>query len=67
MEDDLCIQLRPKAEEMCWFKVTNYNDDLSLMLTTKFHDLSSKTTFQNWFVDKGADVFPLPDVFDRLQ
>ena len=43
MEDDLCSQLRPKAEEICWFKVTFYTYDLSLMLATKIHDLSSKT------------------------
>ena len=43
MEDDLCSQFRPKAEEICWFKVTFYNYDLSSMLATKIHDLSSKT------------------------
>ena len=43
MEDDLCSQLRTKAEEKCWFKVTFYNYDLSSMLATKIHDLSSKT------------------------
>ena len=43
MEDDLCSQWRQKAEEICWFKVTFYNYDLSSMLATKIHDLSSKT------------------------
>ena len=42
-KDDLCSQLRPKAEEICLFKVTFYNYDLSSMLATKIHDLSSKT------------------------
>ena len=44
MEYDLCFQQRPKAEEISWFKVTFYNYDLSSMLATKIHDLSSKTS-----------------------
>ena len=43
MEDHLCSQLRQNVKEMCWFKVTFYNYyDLSSMLATKIHDLSSK-------------------------
>ena len=42
MEDDICSQLRPKAEEICWFKVTFLNYDLSSTFATKIHDLSSK-------------------------
>ena len=39
----LCSQLRPQAEEICWIRLTFKNYDLSSMLATKIHDLSSKT------------------------